>query len=122
MSVVTAAPILHGSTRARFYGALADPCRLSILSALTEGTRTVGDLVERTGRSQSNTSNHLACLLGCGLVARERRGRYVHYRLADPRLADLLTLADDVIADITGGLDACANHAPVDVPEHPDGD
>ena len=43
-------------------------------------------IVEITGLSQPNASNHLACLLDCGLVAREARGRYAFYRLADERV------------------------------------
>lgn len=43
--------------------------------ALRLGPRSANDVVEETGLSQPNASNHLACLLDCGLVAREQRGR-----------------------------------------------
>ena len=98
--------------RARLFRGLADPCRLAILEALRDGPLTVGELVAATGRSQSNTSNHLACLLDCDLVTREQRGKYAVYTLADERVAALLALADEVIADVAAGLYACTRYGP----------
>jgi predicted ArsR family transcriptional regulator len=66
--------LLHG---------LSDPSRLRLLGALREGEQRVSDLVAETGLSQPNVSKHLACLRGCGLVAREKRGREVFYWPAD---------------------------------------
>jgi len=53
----------------------SDPSRLSILDALHTGALTVGEIVEATGLTQSNVSNHLACLRDCGLVIAEQQGR-----------------------------------------------
>ncbi len=70
---------------------LGEETRFSILSALTSGDpQCVGDLVELTGKEQTNVSHHLAQLRACGLVVTERRGREVHYSLAHPRLATFL--------------------------------
>lgn len=66
--------LLHG---------LADASRLAILHSLLAEERRVSEVVEETGLSQPNVSKHLACLWGCGLVAREKRGREVHYRAID---------------------------------------
>jgi ArsR family transcriptional regulator, cadmium/lead-responsive transcriptional repressor len=62
--------------QARLLRGLSDESRLGILE-LRRGERRVSELVERMGLSQPNVSKHLACLWGCGLVARERRGREV---------------------------------------------
>ena len=96
--------------RAKFFNGLADPSRLSILEALRGGPLTVGDIVDTTGLSQPNTSNHLSCLLECGLVTREKRGRYALYALADERVGALLALADDVLGDHAEQLLACARY------------
>lgn len=93
--------------RAKLFHGLTEPSRLRILYALAEGPLNVSELVERTGLTQSNTSNHLACLLGCGLVARERQGRFVYYRLADEDVTALLAVADRIVADAARNLLEC---------------
>ena len=98
------------TTRAKLFRALSDVSRLSILEALRPGRRNVGSIVAKTGLGQSNVSNHLACLLGCGLVARERRGRFVFYRLSDPRVAELLERADILLEEVAHGVDTCPRH------------
>ena len=96
--------------RAKLFRGFADPSRLAILDALRAGPLTVGEIVATTSLSQSNTSNHLACLFDCGLVAREQRGKFVVYSLADERVAALLSLADGVLADVAEGVYACTRY------------
>ncbi|HEV2733243.1 MAG TPA: metalloregulator ArsR/SmtB family transcription factor [Longimicrobiaceae bacterium] len=98
--------------RARLFRGLSDASRLAILEAVRPGPRSVGEIVEATGRSQSNVSNHLACLLGCGLVVREQRGRHAFYRLADARIDDLLGLADTLLAETARGVGDCPRCTP----------
>ena len=93
--------------KAKFFRGFADPTRLAILETLRGGPRSVGEIVETTGLGQSNVSNHLACLKGCGLVASEKRGRYVHYGLSDPRIAAILTLSGDLLAEVARGVYEC---------------
>lgn len=96
--------------KAKLFRGLADPTRLSILETLREGPRAVGEIVEVTGLGQSNVSNHLACLKDCGLVASEKQGRFVHYRLSDPRVAELLSLAETLLAEVAQGVYACTRY------------
>jgi ArsR family transcriptional regulator, cadmium/lead-responsive transcriptional repressor len=96
--------------RAKFFRGLADPSRLTILHVLRKGPLTVGAIVAATDLSQPNASNHLRCLSECGLVAGEQHGRFVHYRLSDPRIAELLWLAGDVVEDVAQAIDACINY------------
>jgi DNA-binding transcriptional ArsR family regulator len=98
--------------RARLFRGLSDASRLAIVQALRAGPRSVGEVVDATGLGQSNVSNHLACLLGCGLVVREQRGRHAFYRLADARVDDLLALADALLADVARGVGDCPRCAP----------
>lgn len=96
--------------QAKLFRGLADPSRLSILEALREGPLHVGAIVERTGLSQPNVSNHLRCLGECGLVRAEQRGRFVHYRLGDGRLTELLQIADELLAGVACGVRSCVNY------------
>jgi DNA-binding transcriptional ArsR family regulator len=96
--------------QAKLFRGFSDQSRLSILQALRAGPLTVGEIVAATGLSQPNASNHLRCLSDCCLVASEQRGRFVHYRLRDPRIARLLALADQVLAGARQGLDDCENY------------
>lgn len=86
---------------------LSDPSRLSILEALRSGALTVSGIVEATGLAQSNVSNHLGCLHDCGLVRRDQEGRFVRYRLSDPRVEMLLRLSEELLADTARGVLAC---------------
>jgi DNA-binding transcriptional ArsR family regulator len=100
--------------KAKLFRGFADSSRLAILDALRSGPLTVGDIVAVTGLSQSNVSNHLACLRDCGLVSGEQQGRYVRYQLSDPRVAALLGTADELLADVASGIYACTRY---NVPE-----
>jgi ArsR family transcriptional regulator, cadmium/lead-responsive transcriptional repressor len=95
--------------QAKLFRGFADPSRLSIMETLREGEMTVTEIVESTGLSQSNISNHLACLRDCGLVAAEQDGRYVRYRLSDPRVEQLLALADELLGDVARGVYECTH-------------
>lgn len=97
---------------AKLFRGFADPSRLAILQALREGPRTVGEIVAATGLSQPNVSNHLACLRDCGLVAATPRGRFVFYALSDPRVAQLLQLADELLAEVARGVYECTRYEP----------
>ncbi len=99
------------NVKARFFRGFSDPTRLRILETLRNGELTVGAIVEHTGFSQSNVSNHLACLRDCGLVATEQRGKFVEYRLSDPRVGELLTLAEALLADVARGIYECTRYA-----------
>lgn len=95
--------------KAKLFRGFSDPSRLSILESLREGPLSVGELVDATGLSQSNTSNHLACLLDCGLVEREQQGRRAIYRLGDGVDA-LLAQVDELLGGSAQGVDACRRY------------
>ena len=67
---------------------LADPARLRLLSLIAAspgGDACACDLVEPLGLAQPTVSHHLKVLHKAGLLSRERRGRWVHYRVhAEP--------------------------------------
>jgi ArsR family transcriptional regulator, cadmium/lead-responsive transcriptional repressor len=96
--------------QAKLFRGFSDPSRLSILDALHNGALTVGEIVDATGLTQPNVSNHLACLRDCGLVVAEQKGRFVSYELSDRRVGQLLTLADELLADVAKGVYECTHY------------
>jgi len=94
------------SLQHRLMHGFADLSRLRILDALRDGERRVVDLSEELQLSRPNTSKHLACLAGCGLVERDRRGREVHCRLADG-VAELLEGIDGLLERVGDRVAGC---------------
>jgi DNA-binding transcriptional ArsR family regulator len=85
---------------ARLFRGLSDRTRLSILLTLLDGERRVTDVVAAVGSSQSNVSNHLACLKECGLVVdRPGNRRQVFYSIARPEVRTLLVAAERLLAE-----------------------
>lgn len=77
---------------AQLLAALADPVRLrivSMLAAAPDGAACGCELEDPLGLSQPTVSHHLRILREAGLVAGERRGRWVHYSLVPERLTDV---------------------------------
>ncbi|ORW73151.1 ArsR family transcriptional regulator [Mycobacterium saskatchewanense] len=70
--------------------ALAAPVRIAIVLQLRESHRCVHELVDALGVPQPLVSQHLKILKSAGVVAGERSGREVLYRLADHHLAHIV--------------------------------
>ncbi|SDK49771.1 ArsR/SmtB family transcription factor [Streptomyces indicus] len=70
--------------------AAADPTRFTILWALTQGERPVGQLAELTGAHVAAVSQHLARLRTAGLVTSRREGTRIYYRAAGEHVRALL--------------------------------
>lgn len=88
---------------ARRFKALSDPSRLKVLNQLMcEGEASVGDLVERTGLTQSNVSRHLGLLRDEGIVSRRADGQRALYTLADPTIAAICDIVCGRLSDQHG--------------------
>jgi ArsR family transcriptional regulator len=76
---------------ATWYGVLADPTRLRLLSLISTAGEACAacDLVEPLGVFQPTVSHYLKVLREAGLVASEKRGRWVFYRPVPDRLGIL---------------------------------
>jgi len=98
------------AVKAKLFRGFSDPSRLKILEALRDGPLTVGEIVEAVDLSQSNASNHLGCLRGCGLVTTKKQGRYVTYQLSNDSVSDLLGLAEALLADLARGVYECTRY------------
>jgi DNA-binding transcriptional ArsR family regulator len=73
--------------------ALAAPVRIAIVLQLCESSRCVHELVDALEVPQPLVSQHLRILKAAGVVAGERSGREVMYRLADHHLAHIVLAA-----------------------------
>lgn len=96
---------------ARFFRALGDRARLRLLEFLLPAEHTVSECVQHVGLSQGRVSAHLACLADCGYVQVRRSGRFAWYKVADPRVADLVMLARSLAADNAAALADCVRIA-----------
>lgn len=71
--------------------ALAAPARSAMLSALMDGSsRPASELAAAAGVRPSTASEHLAVLVGSGLLEVAAHGRHRYYRIADDGVADAL--------------------------------
>jgi DNA-binding transcriptional ArsR family regulator len=73
--------------------ALAAPVRIAIVLQLRESARCVHELVDALAVPQPLVSQHLRILKAAGVVAGERSGREVMYRLVDHHLTDIVVAA-----------------------------
>ena len=76
-----------------YFGLLAEPTRLKILNTICDGERSVSDIVERVGSSQTNVSRHLNLMYGRGVLERRKEGAMSFYSVADPTVVALCRTA-----------------------------
>lgn len=100
----------HTALKAKFFRGLADHSRLRILEALRSGPRNASELAAAASLTQTNASMHLDCLFCCGLVDRERKGRYVYYRLKSPRIIRLLEQSERALEEVAAQIMECLRY------------
>ena len=81
---MTAAAQAQYKTQARIIKALAHPTRLFIVDELSRGERCVCELTDMIGVEMPTVSRHLSQLKSAGILADEKRGSQVFYRLSVP--------------------------------------
>jgi ArsR family transcriptional regulator len=74
----------------RVFEALSSAVRRKILAYLSSAELTAGEIAARFDISKPAVSQHLSILENAGLVASEKRGQYVHYRLVPDSLVNTL--------------------------------
>jgi DNA-binding transcriptional ArsR family regulator len=98
---------------AKYFRGLGDPTRLRILRQLdANGELSAGEIVRRLGLPQATVSTHLGCLRWCGFVATRREQRSVIYRITDPRVSELVALAEALLDDNAAHVACCQTIAP----------
>ncbi len=74
----------------RVFEALSSSVRRKILAYLAHAELSAGDIASRFAMSKPSISQHLSILGAAGLVASEKRGQFVFYRLVPESLANTL--------------------------------
>ena len=83
---------------ANYFSMMSEPMRLKIIHAVCRTERTVTEIVEETGATQSNVSRHLSLMYRHGLLSRRREGNQIFYRMADDTMVELCRSACNRIA------------------------
>ncbi len=74
----------------KVFEALSSTVRRKILAYLSATELTAGEIAERFAISKPSISKHLSILENAGLIASERRGQFIHYRLVHDNLLNTL--------------------------------
>ena len=76
---------------------LSNPKRLEILNTLREKEMPVKKLIEKTGFSKANLSQHLAILRQKKIVTARREGVNIYYRISNPKVIKACDLMREVL-------------------------
>ncbi|MFS0728416.1 ArsR/SmtB family transcription factor [Paenibacillus sp. 1P07SE] len=93
--------------KAKFIRGFGDKTRLQILDCIKTQEKTVSQIVQDLQANQSNISQHLACLRGCGIISSRQDGKYVYYSLRNEQIAQLLSVMDAVFYQVEQEVAAC---------------
>ncbi len=91
---------------------LAHPLRLAILYNLKSGEKTVNQLTQTIGASQSNISQHLAILRQRQIVKTRKDGTNIYYRVASPKISQACDMVREVLIEqLSQKQDIAKNYA-----------
>ena len=76
---------------------IANPNRQAILDMMRSGEITVTELVNKTGISQANLSQHLAILRSKGVVNTRRDGNNIYYSISNMKIIQAYDLISEVM-------------------------
>jgi ArsR family transcriptional regulator len=109
--------------KANLFKALAHPSRIRILEILSASDQPtpVSEILTRSDIEPTLLSQHLGVLKRHQVVTAERTGNAVYYRLAHPKISELLVIARTFLADTLTArrdqLDALAALPPIGGPD-----
>lgn len=79
---------------------LCNPVRLKLIQCLAKKSKTVNEMVQTCGLSQSAISQHLLKLKEAGLVKDKKEGLYVYYSLIHPKSAEVAQLITNFCEEV----------------------
>ncbi len=77
----------------------SDFTRLKIMYAISDGEKSVSEIVEEVGASQSLVSHQLKILRKANLVSTRKEGTRVYYHLADDHVISLLNVVHEHVTE-----------------------
>jgi DNA-binding transcriptional ArsR family regulator len=90
----------------KVFEALASSPRRKILAYLAHAELNAGEIASRFAMSKPAVSQHLSVLENAGLVASEKRGQFVYYRLVPDNLANTLNTYVQEVCPVSRPLKA----------------
>ncbi|MFT4027201.1 MAG: metalloregulator ArsR/SmtB family transcription factor [Novosphingobium sp.] len=90
----------------KIFEALASTPRRKILAYLAHAELSAGDIAARFDISKPAVSQHLSVLENAGLIASEKRGQFVFYRLVPESLANTLNAYVQEVCPVSRPLKA----------------
>jgi DNA-binding transcriptional ArsR family regulator len=88
----------------KIFEALASTPRRKILAYLSETELSAGEIAQRFEMTKPSLSKHLKILESAGLIAGEKRGQFVFYRIQRDTLAHTLTGFVQAVCPVSQGL------------------
>jgi len=107
-------PVVNMDVKAKFLRGFSDRTRLQILESIKNQEKTVSQIVEDLNGNQSNISQHLACLKGCGIIVGRQEGKYMYYSLRNEQIVELLNVMDTVFNQVEQEVAACEKNDELD--------
>jgi DNA-binding transcriptional ArsR family regulator len=90
----------------KIFEALSSAPRRKILAYLAHAELSAGEIASRFDMSKPAVSQHLAVLENAGLIASEKRGQFVFYRLVPDNLANTLNAYVQEVCPVSRPLKA----------------
>ncbi len=73
--------------------------RLEILNTLKQKEMSAGELIEKTGLSKANLSQHMSILRSKGVIMTRKEGLNIYYRIANPKIIQACNLMREVLLE-----------------------
>jgi rhodanese-related sulfurtransferase/DNA-binding transcriptional ArsR family regulator len=109
------AALAHYEELARLGKAASSPIRLRLIDLLRQGPRSVEVLADEAGVSVANVSQHLQQLRAAHLVASDKQGQRIIYRLSSSEVGTLFTclrrLGESLLPELDRLKDALQVHS-----------
>ena len=96
---------------AEFCKTISNPKRQEILDALRIKEMTVNELIDITGISQSNLSQHLSLLRSKGIVRALRNGTSISYSIVNKKIIKAYDLVSEVLLESLASQNRTVNEA-----------
>jgi ArsR family transcriptional regulator len=85
--------------QAEFCKMLAHPIRLMIMTAVSQGELSVGEIAATVGAPLATVSQHLGALKSKHMVGFRKEGKTVYYKATDPRLLEACVLIRTILLE-----------------------
>ena len=87
---------------ATYFSVMSEPMRLKIIHAICQKEKSVNQIVEELGATQTNVSRHLGLMYRSGVISRRKEGNQVFYGVSDPTMVEICRT---VCIQIAGQID-----------------